>query len=456
MENLDDIIDLAKEKRFAEIKSILLSMAPIDIAEVISELPDEHKAIIFRLLPKELSADTFVELDSDTQELLIRGFTKSELQAVIDELFVDDTVDIIEEMPAFIAKRILDLADTETRREINEILQYPSNSAGSIMTTEFVNLKSNMTVEQAFDRIRKTGVDKETVYTCYVTDDKRVLLGVISIRTMLFASYTDKIGDLMETSLQYAYTLDDKEEVAKQLSKYDFIALPVVDREKRLVGIITVDDAMDVLEDEANEDMQIMGALAPIDDTYLKTSVFEHWKKRIVWLLILMISGIASGLIIDRFESAIAALPLLVAFIPRLMDTGGNCGSQSSTLIIRGLATDEIEPRDILKIVGKEIRIALITGLTLAVVNVGVIWLMYGMQYPATDVWYLCLSFGLTIFVVVILAKLLGCSLPILAKKLHLDPALMASPIITTLVDIFAVTVYFTIALTLVVPNWVA
>lgn len=448
----EKIKELLDSRRFAELKPLLVEMEPVDIAIALEDVEDKDIPLVFRLLPKELAAETFVEFDSDTQEMLIQAFTDKELKAVLDELFVDDTVDIIEEMPANVVKRILQQSDVDTRKEINEILQYPDDSAGSIMTTEYVSLRKNMTVLEAFQRIKKTGIDKETVYTCYVTDPERHLVGYVSIRMLLMSEMTDTIDNIMDENCIYVETLEDKEEVAKRFAKYDFVALPVVDKEKRLVGIITVDDAMDVMEEAVTEDMQIMGAVAPIEDEYLKTPIWKHWSKRIFWLLILMISGIASGLIIQRYENMVAALPLLVAFIPRLMDTGGNCGAQSSTMVIRGLALEEVTPKDIGKVVLKELGIGSMVGVTLAIANIGVIWLMYGSSNPANVVWALCLAFGLTIMAVVLVAKVLGCSLPLLAKVCRLDPALMASPIITTLVDICAVTLYFKIVSWIVLP----
>lgn len=448
----DELKEMLKNKQFKALKEALDVMEPIDIAQALMELNEKDMAVVFRLLSKELGAETFVELDSDAQKQLVLGFSEKELKSIFDELFVDDTVDIIEEMPANVVRRILNHADPDTRRDINELLKYSEDSAGSIMTTEYVNLRANMTVYEAFNRIRKTGVDKETIYTCYVTDDKKKLLGYLSIRTLLLSDKDDIIENIMDSNCIYVHTYDDKEEVAKMFSKYDFIAIPVVDKEQKLVGIITFDDAMDVMEDAVTEDMQLMGGVSPIDDSYLKTPAYKHWSKRIIWLIVLMISGTLTGLIISRYENLFAALPLLVSFIPRLMDTGGNCGSQSSTMIIRGLALGEVKPKDILRIIGKEALIALMVGATLAIANIGLIWIVYGSSENAKTIWYLCIAFGLTLMLVVMVAKLLGCTLPILAKKCRLDPALMASPIITTLVDVCAVTVYFAVVNWIVIP----
>lgn len=451
-DNFEQIFELIEERKFQTLKPILIDLHPADIASIISQASDKDTPIIFRLLPKDVAADTFVELDSEDQEFLIKSFSDKELKSILDELFLDDTVDMIEEMPANVVRRILKHSDPETRKEINELLQYPDDSAGSIMTTEFIALKANLTVNNAISYIKKQGADSETLYTCYVVDAGRKLLGCVSLKDILFADRDDIIGEMMEDNVISVYTLDDIEDVANKFQKYDFEVMPVVDKEDRLVGIITVDDAVDVIVDEATEDIQIMNALAPIDDSYLKTPVWQHWSKRIVWLLLLMISGIVSGLIIDHFEGLFTTLPLLVAFIPRLMGTGGNCGSQSSTMIIRGIALEEIHTKDWWRCVLKELGVSLMVGITLAIANVPIIWIMYGSSTPTNVVWSLCLAFGITLVLVVMLAKLLGVVLPILAKILHLDPAIMASPIITTLVDICSVTVYFIVVQAIVIP----
>lgn len=439
----EKIMELVENRKYAELKNELMELHPVDIAEIFSELDHKVLPVVFRLLPKETAAETFVELDSEHQEALIKAFSDAELKNILDELFADDTVDILEEMPANVVRRMLRQSTPEMRKEINELLKYPDDSAGGLMTTEFVALKEAMTVDEAFSYIKRTGIDSETIYNMYVTDAQRKLLGTVSIRQLIFAERSQKVSELMDDNVISVTTLEDKEEVANMFSKYDLTVMPVVDKENRIVGIITVDDAVDVIVEEATEDMQIMSAVTPIDQTYFETSIVKHWSKRIIWLLFLMISGIATGLIINHYESLITAMPLLVAFIPRLMDTGGNCGSQSSTMIIRGLALDEIRPKDIGKCVLKELGIASLVGLTLAIANVGIVWAMYGGSYPAELIWRLCFAFGLTLFFVVIIAKLLGCTLPILAKACKLDPAIMASPIITTLVDITSMFVYF-------------
>ncbi len=451
-ENSQKILELAEQKKFLALKPILMQMEPYDIAEALWDMPDKESLVIFRLLPKELAAETFVEFDNDRQQAWISAFSDKELKAVLDELFVDDTVDIIEEMPANIVKRILKQSDTETRKQINEILKYPDDSAGSLMTTEYVSLKKDMTVMEAFNRIKKLGIDSETIYTCYVTDAQRKLIGYVTIRMLLLSDMDKKIEEVMDENCVYVNTLDDKEDVAKKFSNYNFVAMPVLDQEQRLVGIITVDDAMDVMEEEVTEDIHLMGAVAPMEDSYLKTTVVKHWSKRIVWLILLMVSGVLTGLIITRYENVFAALPLVVAFIPRLMGTGGNCGSQSSALIIRGLALDEIEPRDILKVLLKELGIGSLAGVTLAVANIPIVWIMYGKDLPPLQVWYLCLAFGMTLFIVVVMAKLLGSALPILAKKIKLDPALMSSPVISLIVDVLSVLIYFVVISLIVLP----
>lgn len=445
--NLDEmrnnVNELLDSREFGRIRVLFTAMEPADIAELLGEIDEQRLPILFRILPKELAAETFVEMDSDEQELLINAFSERELHDVVEELFVDDAVDIIEEMPANVVKRILRHTDSEMRNSINEILRYPKDSAGSIMTTEYVSLKKDMTVSEAFDRIRRTGVDKETIYTCYVTDTDRKLIGLVTVKELLLSSYNTVINTIMEKNIISVETLDDKEEVANMFDKYDFMSLPVVDKENRLVGIVTFDDAIDVIQEENTEDIQKMGALQPIEETYLKTPVWKHAKNRIVWLLLLMLSATITGSIIENYEAAFTALPILVAFIPMLMDTGGNCGAQSSTMIIRGLALDEITPKDIMKIMFKEIRIAVVVGLILAAVNTLRIYIMYSGQDPL----FLSAVTGLSLIATVVIAKMLGGVLPILAKLCKLDPALMASPLITTIVDTCSVIIFFNIAL---------
>lgn len=445
--NLDEmrnnVNELLDSREFGRIRVLFTAMEPADIAELLGEIDEQRLPILFRILTKELAAETFVEMDSDEQELLINAFSERELHDVVEELFVDDAVDIIEEMPANVVKRILRHTDSEMRNSINEILRYPKDSAGSIMTTEYVSLKKDMTVSEAFDRIRRTGVDKETIYTCYVTDTDRKLIGLVTVKELLLSPYNTVINTIMEKNIISVETLDDKEEVANMFDKYDFMSLPVVDKENRLVGIVTFDDAIDVIQEENTEDIQKMGALQPIEETYLKTPVWRHAKNRIVWLLLLMLSATITGSIIENYEAAFTALPILVAFIPMLMDTGGNCGAQSSTMIIRGLALDEITPKDIMKIMFKEIRIAVVVGLILAAVNTLRIYIMYSGQDPL----FLSAVTGLSLIATVVIAKMLGGVLPILAKLCKLDPALMASPLITTIVDTCSVIIFFNIAL---------
>ena len=437
--NLEKIKDLLTNKKYNELKKILNELNSADIPGILEEFDKEDVIRIFRLLSKEQAGEAFSYMESDMREKLLEDLTDRELKSVIDELFMDDTVDLIEEMPSNVVKRILKLVNKEDRNTINELLKYPEDSAGSIMTTEFIDLKENMTAEQALKRIRKIGTDSETIYTCYVLTEKRILKGIINIKDILIAPKEKLIKELMETNIISANTLEDQEKVAKKFDKYDFYALPVVDNESRLVGIITVDDAINVLQDEAQEDFEKMAAITPTEEGYFETSVWKHAKNRIVWLLILMLSAAITGNILAQYEAAFAVAPLLVAFIPMIMGTGGNCGSQSSTLIIRGLATDELEPKDALKILWKEIRVALVVGVILTLVN----GLRIFVQYKNLQ---LAVTVGLSICVTVILSKSIGCLLPLIAKKLKLDPAIMAAPLITTIVDVLSILVYFQIA----------
>ena len=447
----EQAFELLKERKYPELREMLAKMEPADIALLLEEADIEDVPRFYRILPKELAADTFAEMEPDMQELLIKAFSDNELGEVLEEMFLDDTVDMIEEMPAAIVKRILRVADPQKREVINNLLNYPKDSAGSIMTIEYVDLKKSMTVAEAFDRIRKTAVDKETIYTCYVTDPGRHLLGVVTAKDLMISSPDQIIGDIMDEDVIYVYTHDDKEDVANQIDKYGFLAMPVVDNEKRLVGIVTVDDAIDVLQEEIDEDFALMAAVTPSEESYLKTSVFKHARNRLIWLLILMLSATFTGMIITRYEEAMSAL--LVSFLPMLMDTGGNCGAQSSAMIIRALAVDEIGFKDFFKAVFKELRIALLVGFTLALVNSLRIFIMYELVYKDTDLykgmnlWLVCLVVGVTLMGAVLLAKLLGCILPMLAKKIGLDPAIMASPLITTIVDACTVLLYFNIAI---------
>ena len=441
---------LLTEKKYATLREILITMNPADIAAIFNELEEDRLPLLYRLLPKELAADTFVEMDQEAQELLIRGFSDSELKEVLDELFVDDAVDIIEEMPATVVKRILSQADPEMRRSINEILRYPESSAGSIMTTEYISFRPEMTVAEAITRIRRTGIDKETIYTGYVTKD-RTLIGVVTVKDLLLCNDDDKhIKDVMIEKVIAVNTHDDQEEVAQMFSKYNFMALPVVDAENRLVGIVTFDDAMDVMEEEATEDIEKMAAIIPSEKPYMSMSPFEIWKNRIPWLMLLMVSATFTGLIISRFESALEKLVILTAFIPMLMDTAGNSGSQASVTIIRGLSLNEIEFKDILQIIWKEVRVAVLCGISLGIACFGKIFLVdylimgsfAGVSSPFLIIGVICITLSVT----VLFAKIVGCTLPLFAKKLGFDPAVMASPFITTIVDALSLLVYFGVA----------
>ncbi len=443
MENLkDEILELLEFKRISELKTTLQDINAADVAALIAELPEEHLPIIFRILPKETAADAFAYLDGDIQELLITAFSDKELKEVIDNLFLDDTVDLIEEMPANVVSRILRQTPPEKRKKINEVLNYPKDSAGSIMTIEYVDLKRNMTVQDAFARIRRTGINKETIYTCYVTNEKRELIGIVTVKALLLSDYSEIIEDIMDSNPISVTTFEDKEQVARHFDKYDFLALPVVDTENRLVGIITVDDAMDVLQDENTEDIEMMAAITPTDKPYMKTGVIETWKKRIPWLLLLMISATFTGKIIQHYELALGTYVVLTAFIPMIMDTGGNAGGQASVTIIRGLSLGEIEYRDVPRIVGKELLVALCCGLTLAAANF--VKLMLLDQVGLSIALIVCATLCATVTI----AKLVGCTLPILAKRIGFDPAVMASPFITTIVDAISLMIYFTIAST--------
>lgn len=436
----EKILTLLESKQYPALKTVLSEMNEADIAEVFTDLPSEKLPLVYRILPKELAADVFVNMDSDAQEMLIRAFSDNELREVLDELYVDDAVDIIEEMPATVVKRILRHTDPEVRKSINEILQYPEDSAGSLMTIEYVDLKKYMTVDDAFTRIRRTGVDKETIYICYVTDENRKLLGIVTVKDLLLSEKSAKIFEIMDTNIISVSTLEDKEIVADKFQKYDLLAMPVVDRENRLVGIITIDDAMDVLQDENTEDIERMAAITPTDKPYLKMSVFETYKKRIPWLMLLMVSAAFTGKIIQHFESALQAYVILTSFIPMLMDTGGNCGGQASVTVIRGMSLGEIEFRDTFRVIWKEIRIALLCGVSLAVVNFAKLMLFDRVSLSVAAV--VCVTMILTI----VLAKFIGCLLPILAKQIRLDPAVMASPFITTIVDALSLLIYFRVA----------
>ena len=434
----DIFIKLLAQREFKAVRSILDVMNEVDIASLLSTLSDKELALAFRLIPKDKAAEVFSNMDTSMQTYLVTMFTEKELKELLDDLYMDDTVDMLEELPANLVKRILATVSASDRSMINQLLNYPEDSAGSIMTTEYVDLREEMTVGQAMAHIKKTGIHKETIYTCYITE-RRKLVGIVSAKDLMTTDDDVPIKDLMETEIISVYTHSDQEQVAQLFTQYALLALPVIDQDGRMVGIVTFDDAMDVMVDEATEDITKMAAINPSEKTYFETSVLQHAKNRIPWLLILMFTSIITGTIITRYENAFAAIPLLVSFIPMLMDTGGNCGSQSATLIIRGIALDEIRFTDLFKVMFKEFRISLIVGAFLAVANGVRIFIQY--HNPGLAVVIACSLMG-----TVIMAKLVGCILPLLAKKVNLDPAIMASPLITTLVDTFSILIYFNIA----------
>lgn len=438
---------LLEEKKYVTLRKILEEEEPVDIGELLEELSPSQLLIVFRLLPKEPAAEVFVYLDGEVQEQLIRSFSDSELKEVLDELYMDDAVDMIEEMPANVVKRILRHASPEMRASINDLLKYPKDSAGSIMTTEYVDLKKDLTIRDAIRRIRRTGVDKETIYTCYVTDSNRVLEGTVSAKDLLLNESDTLIEDIMETSVISVSTLDDKEEVANQLSRYDFIAMPVVDGSGRLVGIVTVDDAIDVITEEATEDIEKMAAISPSDKPYMRTGVFETWKNRIPWLLILLVSATFTGLIINANSAMLSTAIFLAAFIPVLMDTAGNTGSQAAVSIIRSLSLDEIDFSDVFTVLWKEIRVGALCGATLAVANFAKI-LLFDRLICSNESITLMVAFmvSLTLFITVVFAKIIGCALPIITKRLGFDPAIMSSPFVTTITDTFSLLIYFAVA----------
>ena len=445
----EEMLKLIESKNFHKLKQILSEINPADIALFLEEIEEKDLPVVFRILPKELAAEVFVEMQSDSQEFLITKFNDKELKNMLDELFMDDAVDIIEEMPASVAKRILAQADVATRKVINQLLAYPDDSAGSIMTTEYIDLKKTMSVGDAFERIRKRGVDSEMIYTCYVTDSRRHLLGIVSVKDLLLNDIGATIGDIMEENVIFATTHDHKEEVAALFEKYDFMAIPVVDNENRLIGIVTVDDAIDVIQEAATEDIEKMAAISPTDKPYLKTGVFSTFKSRIFWLLILMISATFTGAIISSFEEKLTFVPALIAFIPMLMNTAGNGGSQSSVTVIRALSLGDIEFGDIIRVIWKELRVALICSTALSVVNFVKMYLVDYLIFQNFDAGrhiQEILVVSITLFVAVIVAKVVGSVLPIIAKKLGADPAVMASPFITTIVDAVSLIVYFNVA----------
>lgn len=434
----DIFIKLLAQREFKAVRSILDVMNEVDIASLLSTLSDKELALAFRLIPKDKAAEVFSNMDTSMQTYLVAMFTEKELKELLDDLYMDDTVDMLEELPANLVKRILATVSASDRSMINQLLNYPEDSAGSIMTTEYVDLREEMTVGQAMAHIKKTGIHKETIYTCYITE-RRKLVGIVSAKDLMTTDDEIPIKDLMETEIISVHTHADQEQVAQLFTKYDLLALPVIDQDGRMVGIVTFDDAMDVMVDEATEDITKMAAINPSEKTYFETSVLQHAKNRIPWLLILMFTSIITGTIITKYENAFAAIPLLVSFIPMLMDTGGNCGSQSATLIIRGIALDEIRFKDLFKVMFKEFRISLIVGAFLAVANGVRIFIQY--HNPG-----LALVIAFSLIGTVIMAKLVGCVLPLLARKVNLDPAIMASPLITTLVDTFSILIYFNIA----------
>ena len=436
--DVEQMTELLEEHNFKQLKEELESMHPVDIVDALDGLDKKQRTLIFRLLAKEEAAEVFTDMESDMREDLINALTDSELEEVMEEMYVDDTVDVLEEMPANVVDRLLMATDEETRKKINALLQYPEDSAGSIMNIEYISLRREMTVADAILKIRQVGINKETIYTCYVTEKKK-LIGMVDVKDLLTAGESRKIEEIMDDNVLFARTLDDQEYVANMINKYGLVAIPIIDHEDCLVGIVTVDDAMLVLQDETTEDISIMAGVSPNEDSYFGTSVFRHAKNRSLWLMLLMLSATVTGEILGYYEDAMAVMPVLITFIPMLMGTGGNCGSQSSTLVIRGLAVGEIEFKDIFKVIFKEIRIALVVGVLLSVVNGIRIYIMYDQNIM------LALALGITMIAVVTMAKCIGCILPLLAKKMGLDPAIMAAPLITTILDTCTILVYFNI-----------
>lgn len=449
MINIEKVLDLLENNKFHAVKMFVNEMYPADIALLMDELDTKNSLVVFRLLHKDLAADAFAYFDNDKQIALIEAINDSELHEVFSRMFLDDTVDIIEEMPANVVRRILNNTNSDKRKQINDILRYPESSTGSIMTVEYVSFRKEITVAEAISKLRKEGTTKETLYTCYVTENRK-LLGYIDVNVLLTSSDETQIEDIMETNLVSITTSEDKEEAIRRINKYNLIALPVVDNENRLVGIVTVDDAIDVLQSEVTEDISRMAAMEPIEDGYFKTPVFVHAKKRILWLIFLMFSATVTGVILQHFEDAISVLPVLVGSIPMLMGTGGNSGSQSATIITRGIALGEVGFKDIFKVIFKEFRVSIIVSIALSLINVARIFAMYYMGILGgigdQSVFLIAAVISLALFFVIIIAKFIGCSLPLLAHKIGLDPALMASPIISTIVDACAVIIYFNIA----------
>jgi magnesium transporter len=434
----EKVFELLEQHKFKELKETLETMHPVDIVEMLEDFETRQAILIFRLLAKVEAAEVFTDMNSDMREDLINALTDSELEEVMDEMYVDDTVDVLEEMPANVIDRLLMATDEETRKKINVLLQYPEDSAGSIMNVDYISLRKEMTVADAILKIRQVGINKETIYTCYVTEKKK-LIGAVDVKDLLTAGESRLIDEIMDENVLCAETLDDQEDVAKTIKKYGLVAIPIVDHEKCLVGLVTVDDAMLVLQDETTEDISIMAGVSPNEDSYFGTSVIRHAKNRSLWLMLLMLSATVTGEILGHYEKAMAVMPVLITFIPMLMGTGGNCGSQSSTLIIRGLAVGEIQFKDIFKVIFKEVRIAFVVSFLLALVNGLRIYIMYGHNIM------LSVALGITMMAVVLVAKSIGCTLPLLAKKMGLDPAIMAAPLITTILDTCTILVYFNI-----------
>lgn len=437
---MDEILELLKNRQYTNLRQHLAEMNHADIAVIMEELPEEEMLKIFRILPKDMAADVFSYLEVESQQFIITSLSDKEAANIIDNLMADDATDFLEEMPANVVKKLLANANPETRRDINHLLRYPEDSAGSIMTVEYVDLKENLTVAEAIERIRNVGLDSETINICYVLDAQRTLVGTVALRYLLLSQPEERIGDIMHENVISLHTLMDQEEVAHQFQKYDFIAMPVVDNENRLVGIITVDDVVDIMEEEATEDMEKMAAIVPSDKPYMKTGVWETFKKRIPWLLLLMISATFTGKIISSFEDALSACVILTAYIPMLMDTGGNAGGQASVTIIRGLSLNEIEFRDMFRIIWKEVRVAVVCGITLGAANFAK--LIFMDHVTVTVALVICATLIATVFI----AKVVGCTLPMFAKKIGWDPAVMASPFITTIVDALSLMIYFQIA----------
>lgn len=436
--NSERLLELLDAREFKKLKEKLENMHPVDIVEVMEEAEERQRVLMFRLLAKEEAAEVFTDMNSDMREDLINALTDSELEEVMEEMYVDDTVDVVEEMPANVVDRLLKATDEETRKKINALLQYPEDSAGSIMNIEYISLRKEMTVEEAILKIRQVGINKETIYTCYVTEKKK-LIGSVDVKDLLTVGESRLIEEIMDENVLCARTLDDQEKVAAMIEKYGLLAIPIIDHENCLVGIVTVDDAMTVLQDEATEDISIMAGVTPNEDSYFGTSVFQHAKNRALWLMLLMLSATVSGEILAHYESAMAVMPILITFIPMLMGTSGNCGSQSSTMVIRGIAVGEIEFKEFFKVVFKEIRIAILVGVMLAVVNGIRIYIMYDQDIM------LAIAIGITMIAIVCMAKCIGCTLPLFAKKIGLDPALMAAPLISTIMDTCTILMYFAI-----------